>query len=86
MLRSALTPAEKLAAMITSEGVTADGDIPMDYIALGARLGMAPRTVRYHMDAVRAAGWLCATPSIYQASTRRGRRPPHYRAKIPNLV
>ncbi len=72
--------------MIAAEDITAGGDIPMDYIDLGARLGMAPRTVRYHLDAARTAGWFGAKPSIGQASTRRGRRPPHYRAKIPDSV
>lgn len=86
LLRSPLTPADKLTAVLAAEGVTAGGDIPLDYAALGKRLAMAPRTVRYHLDAVRAAGWLSEKPSIYQASTRAGRRPPHYRAKIPNPV
>jgi len=84
LLRSPLTPAEKLVLLLASEGATAAGDVPMDHGALAERLGTATRTVRCHLGTARAAGWLGEYPSIKPASTRTGRRPMHYRAMIPN--
>ena len=86
LLRSTLTPAEKLVLVLAGENATADGDVPMDHAALSDRLGMALRTVRYHLDAARAAGWLSDKPTVRPASTKAGRRPIHYRAMIPNGV
>lgn len=86
MLGSALAPAEKLALLLASEGATAAGDVPMDHHAIAARLGVALRTIRRHLDVARAAGWLGEEPTIRPASTRTGRRPMHYQAMIPDSV